>query len=97
MKHPVRTSIQLQELLRLLRRERGLTQDDLGCYLGLDRRRISQIENNPGVTNFNQLSALITVLGARLLIESIPNDNLPGTVEATAVEVSIVLLTGEKT
>lgn len=70
MKQSIRTSIQLQELLRLLRRERGLTQDRLGRYLGVDRRRIAQIESNPGVTSFNQLSAMITVLGGRLFIES---------------------------
>jgi hypothetical protein len=38
--------------------------------LGVDRRRIAQIESNPGVTSFNQLSAIITVWGGRLPIES---------------------------
>jgi hypothetical protein len=63
--------------------------------LGVDRRRIAQIESNPGVTSFNQLSAMITVLGGRLLIESIPDNYLPGQVESTADAGSIELIIPE--
>ncbi len=69
MKLPTRTSIQLCELLRFLRKRRHLTQDQLGYFLGVDRRRISQIECNPGVISFNQLSDLITILGGQLIIQ----------------------------
>jgi DNA-binding XRE family transcriptional regulator len=61
-------------LIRLLRQERSLTQDQLGSSLGVDRRRISQIESHPDVTSFNQRSPIITILGGRLHVESTTDD-----------------------
>jgi len=69
MKHPIINPVPLQKTLRYLRRRRGLTQAQLGYYLHVDRRRISQIECAPGVVSVNQLAALVTLLGGQLLIQ----------------------------
>jgi HTH-type transcriptional regulator/antitoxin HipB len=69
MKHPLINPGPLQKTLRYLRRRCGLTQAQLGYFLRVDRRRISQIECDPGKVSLNQLAALLSVLGGQLLIE----------------------------
>ncbi|MEI6862753.1 MAG: helix-turn-helix domain-containing protein [Verrucomicrobiota bacterium] len=69
MNYPVNTSLQLRAVLKNLRKSRGLTQAQLGAKLGLSQKRVAGIEKNPQVTNFDQVSRIVNLLGARLVIE----------------------------
>ena len=69
MNYPVATSVQLRPILRALRQSRGLSQAQVGRLLGVNQKRIARIEASPGVTGFEQISRLVTVLGGRMVIE----------------------------
>jgi HTH-type transcriptional regulator/antitoxin HipB len=69
MNFPVSTSQQLKAVLRALRRARGLSQAEIGSRLGVNQKRIARIESAPGVTGYDQISRLVSTLGARLVIE----------------------------
>jgi HTH-type transcriptional regulator/antitoxin HipB len=71
MNYPVDTPLQLSAVLKSLRKSRGLTQAQLGARLGVSQKRIAGIENNPQVTSFDQISRLVSLLGARLVIEEL--------------------------
>ena len=66
---PVHVPNQLREYLRALRKQRGLTQTQLGQLLGLGQARIAEIERNPGVVSVEQLMRLLSALNASLLIQ----------------------------
>lgn len=75
MNYPVDTPLQLSAVLKSLRKSRGLTQAQLGTKLGLSQKRIAGIENNPQVTSIDQISRLINLLGARLVVEELDHDD----------------------
>jgi HTH-type transcriptional regulator / antitoxin HipB len=68
MNYPVDTAPQLASVLRSLRRARKLTQADVGKKMGVSLKRISGIELNPGVTMFDQIARMVSVLGGRLVV-----------------------------
>ena len=76
MSFPVSTPIQLRVVLRAFRRSRKMTQTDLGRLLGVSQKRVAQIEANPSVTSFDQVTRLIAALGGRLVIE-VPQETKP--------------------
>jgi HTH-type transcriptional regulator/antitoxin HipB len=67
--YPVRFSSQMREHLRALRKQRGLTQAQLGAQLGVSQARIAEIEANPGLVSFEQMLQLLSKLGGALLLE----------------------------
>jgi HTH-type transcriptional regulator/antitoxin HipB len=69
MNYPVDTPLQLRAVLKRLRKSRGLTQAQLGAKLGLSQKRVAGIEKNPQVTSIDQISRIIGILGARLVVE----------------------------
>ncbi len=69
MNYPVDTPLQLRAVLKSLRKSRGLTQAQLGAKLGLSQKRVAGIEKNPQVTSIDQISRIIGILGARLVVE----------------------------
>ena len=69
MNYPVDTPPQLASVLRSLRRARKLTQAEVGKKMGVSLKRISGIELNPGVTTFDQIARMVSVLGGRLVVE----------------------------
>lgn len=69
-------STQLREHLRALRKQRGLTQAQLGEKTGVSQARIAEIEANPGVVNFDQLQHVLSILGASLRLH-MEGDNSP--------------------
>lgn len=71
MNYPVDTPLQLSAVLKSLRKSRGLTQAQLGARLGVSQKRIAGIESNPQVTSFDQISRLVRLLGARVVIEDL--------------------------
>lgn len=68
MHFPLHFSSQLRQHLRALRKERGLTQADLGRLLGVGQARIAEIENNPGVVSVDQLMKVLSALRASLAL-----------------------------
>jgi HTH-type transcriptional regulator/antitoxin HipB len=87
MNYPVPTSIQLRAVLRALRRNRGLTQEQAGELLGVNQKRLATIEKAPGVTGFDQISRLVTALGGRLVVEASETPVQNKTSETTGVGV----------
>lgn len=71
MNYPVNAPLQLRAVLKSLRKSRGLTQAQLGAKLGLSQKRIAGIEKNPQVTTFDQISRIVSLLGARVVIEDL--------------------------
>lgn len=80
MNYPVNAPLQLRAVLKSLRKSRGLTQAQLGAKLGLSQKRIAGIEKNPQVTTFDQISRIVSLLGARVVIEDLrAGDKTPAT------------------
>jgi len=71
MNYPVNAPLQLRAVLKSLRQSRGLTQAELGAKLGVSQKRIAGIEKNPQVTTFDQISRIVSLLGARVVIEDL--------------------------
>lgn len=71
---PVNTPGQLKAVLRSLRRSRSLTQAALGTRLGVNQKRVAKIESAPGVTSFDQIARLVSVLGGRIVIQTTDAD-----------------------
>jgi len=68
MDYPIRLADQLRAHLRSLRKQRGLTQAELGKRLGIGQVRIAEIEARPGVVGVDQLVKLLSALGAGLVV-----------------------------
>ena len=68
MDYPLRVSEQLREHIKALRRKRGLTQAQLGLKLGVGQARIAEIERTPGAISVDQLTRLLSALGASLVL-----------------------------
>ena len=72
MNFSVATPGQLGAVLRALRRSRALSQAQVGRMLGVNQKRVATIEKRPSITSFAQISRLVSALGGRLVIETIP-------------------------
>lgn len=68
MDHPLRLASQLRDHLRALRKQRGLTQAQLGQRLGIGQVRVAEIEAQPGLVSTDQLIKLLSALGATLVL-----------------------------
>jgi HTH-type transcriptional regulator/antitoxin HipB len=68
MDHPLRLADQLRPHLRALRKQRGLTQAQLGQRLGIGQVRVAEIEARPGLVSTDQLMQLLAALGATLVL-----------------------------
>ena len=64
----MRLADQLRAHLRALRKQRGLTQAQLGQRLGLGQVRVAEIEARPGLVSTDQLIQLLAALGATLVL-----------------------------
>jgi HTH-type transcriptional regulator/antitoxin HipB len=74
MDYPLRLASQLRAHLQALRKQRGLTQAQLGQRLGLSQVRIAEIEANPGVVSVEQLVRILSALGAMLVLRDRATD-----------------------
>ena len=70
MDYPVLTPKQLAAHLRSLRKERNLTQAELGSKLGINQARIGKIERDPGSVSIRQFMQILALLGARLVLQT---------------------------
>lgn len=60
----------LTGLIRLRRRELGLTQKQLGEKLGIDQRTVSALEKNPGSISVSRLFNVLAALEIQLYANS---------------------------
>ena len=67
--YPVRTE-SIAKLLRVLRKRRLLTQEQLAEASGVNRVNISQYESGQVIPSAGQLNKLLTVLRADLMIRT---------------------------
>jgi len=72
MEYALRIADQLRQQLRSLRKARGLSQAMLGRLLGVTQRRIAEIEANPAVVSIEQITRILGVLGAELVLRETP-------------------------
>ncbi len=70
MQHPIRTTLQLGQLLLSARKHQGMSQAELASRLGLSQARISQLEQQPETITAQQLLQLTSVLGLELLVQT---------------------------
>lgn len=65
----VNTSGQLGPILRSLRKQKGLSQTEMGQRMGLSQERISAIERKPEAISVDQLLSVLMVLGAEIIVQ----------------------------
>lgn len=68
MDYSVDTSLQLRQVIRALRKIKGLNQAQAGQLIGVSQMRIAQIEADPIRPSFEQVSRLVAALDARVKI-----------------------------
>ena len=68
MDYPLKMPDQLRPQLQALRKQRGMTQAQLGAAIGVTQARIVEIEANPGAVSLQQVMQVLGVLGATLVI-----------------------------
>lgn len=68
MDYAIRLADQLRAHLRSLRKQRGLTQAQLGQRLGIGQARMAEIEARPGLVSVDQLMQILSALGATLVL-----------------------------
>lgn len=69
MDYPILTPSQLAAHLRSLRRANNLTQAELGARIGINQTRVGKIERDPRNVSMGQLMKILTLLGARLILQ----------------------------
>jgi HTH-type transcriptional regulator/antitoxin HipB len=77
MDYQIRLADQLKAHLRSLRKQRGLTQAELGSRLGIGQVRIAEIEARPGLVSVDQLVKLLSALGAGLVVRDREGGSAP--------------------
>lgn len=68
MDYPLKTTEQLRQQFRSLRKKRGLTQAHLGALIGVTQARVVEIEANPGSVSLQQVMQVLNALGAGFVI-----------------------------
>lgn len=77
MDYALKTSEQLRQQIRSLRKKRRITQAQLGQLIGVTQARVVEIEANPGSVSFQQIMQVLSVLGASLVIRDSEFDAAP--------------------
>ena len=77
MDYSARTPAQLGPILRSIRTERGLTQQEAGAKVGLKQSTVSAIESDSGRTSVATLYKLLSALGLELFVRDKPSDHGP--------------------
>lgn len=66
---PVQTIEQLPVLLRALRKEAGLTQEDAAKHLGVTQQVFSSLERHPEKTSVARLYKLLRILNTSIILD----------------------------
>lgn len=69
---PLLTAPQLGQLLRAARKQRGLTQAEVGARLGLSQNRVSHLEGHADEISVKQLLTWCAVVGLELSLAPRP-------------------------
>jgi HTH-type transcriptional regulator/antitoxin HipB len=77
MDYPLKTTEQLRQQLRSLRKKRGLTQAHLGALIGVTQARVVEIEANPGSVSLQQVMQVLHALGAGFVLRDLQADAAP--------------------
>lgn len=72
MAQPLLTAQQLGQLLRAARKQRGLTQAEVGARLGLSQNRVSHLESHADELSIKQLLTWCAVVGLELNVAPRP-------------------------
>jgi HTH-type transcriptional regulator / antitoxin HipB len=88
MDYPIRLADQLRAHLRSLRKQRGLTQAQLGQRLGIGQVRVAEIEARPGLVSVDQLVKLLSALGAGLVLRDLDGSSI-SSADAAAPEQAL--------
>lgn len=70
---PLLTATQLGQLLRAARKQRGLTQAEVGARLGLSQNRVSHLEGHADELSVKQLLTWCAVVGLELSLAQRPD------------------------
>ena len=68
MDYPLKTTEQLREQLRSVRKQRGVTQAQLGVLIGVTQARVVEIEAHPGTVSLQQIMQVLHALGAGFVV-----------------------------
>lgn len=68
MDYPIKTPTQLGAVLKGYRRERKITQADLGAKVGLPQNAVSEIEASPDRTSLARVFKLLAALDLDLVV-----------------------------
>ncbi|WP_157271846.1 helix-turn-helix domain-containing protein [Azohydromonas aeria] len=82
----IRLSEQLGTQLKSLRKQRGLSQEELGARLSVSQGRIAQIEAQPGSVSLDQILRLLQALEAQMLVRPLPLTSNAAAPETPAAE-----------
>lgn len=66
--YPIKTPQQLGAVLQGYRKERGLTQKDVGARLGIAQNTVSQIESEPGRAGLARVFKLLAALDLEVVV-----------------------------
>jgi HTH-type transcriptional regulator/antitoxin HipB len=75
MDYPLKTTEQLRQQFRSLRKKRRLTQASLGMLIGVTQARVVEIEANPGSVSLQQIMQVLNALGAGFVIRDTQADS----------------------
>ncbi len=68
MEHTITTLAQLGHVLKGCRRQRGLTQRELGAKVGLLQKAVSALESDPSRASVERLFRLLSALELELVL-----------------------------
>jgi len=88
MDYPIRLADQLRAHLRSLRKQRGLTQAQLGQRLGVGQVRMAEIEARPGLVSVDQLVKLLSALGVGLVLRDLEGSSVSSAAEPAPEQVT---------
>ena len=77
MDYVARTPRQLGQLLKACRKQRNLTQNDVGTRVGVRQAQISDIENHGADITVATLYRLLSALGLELALRDLPPPGTP--------------------
>ena len=66
--YPIKTPQQLGAVLQGYRKERGLTQAEVGSKVGLAQKAVSKIESSPSQTGLSTIFKVLAALDLELVV-----------------------------
>lgn len=68
MNYPVRTTSQLEPLVKAFRKAKGLTQQELASKIGVTQQAIQAMEANPDKASIGRLMAVFAALDVEIIL-----------------------------